>query len=72
MGVRERIQPLLPRNVLGLEMAHIPDPSAIADLRRTLAETALETGRNGDDQRQLAIVGAAAVAAERREGGIRD
>jgi DNA-binding transcriptional regulator YhcF (GntR family) len=71
MGVRERIQPLLPRNVLGLEMAHIPDPSAIADLRRTLAEIVLDTGRVGDDdQQQLAIVGAAATA-ERGEGGIR-
>lgn len=40
MGVRERIQKLLPRNVLALETVHIPDPVAVAELRQLLIERA--------------------------------
>ena len=38
MGVRDRIQPLIPRNVLAIELAHVPDPKAFAGLRAALDE----------------------------------
>jgi DNA-binding transcriptional regulator YhcF (GntR family) len=72
MGVRDRIQPLLPRNVLALEMAHIPDPAAIGDLRQTLNEIANETGRTlAPAQAAMAVAGAVPVTDTGGEGGIR-
>jgi DNA-binding transcriptional regulator YhcF (GntR family) len=46
MGVRERIQPLIPRNVLAIELSHVPDPAALDELRQTLA--ALTAGAPAD------------------------
>lgn len=37
MGVRSRVQPLIPRNVLAIELTHVPDPEAITNVRLALS-----------------------------------
>lgn len=46
MGIRERVQDVIPRNVLAIELTHMPDPAALAELRdeiRGIAERQRES-----------------------------
>jgi DNA-binding transcriptional regulator YhcF (GntR family) len=45
MGTRERIRPLIPRNVLPIELFHIPDSEALRDLRHVLDQLAVDGER---------------------------
>jgi DNA-binding transcriptional regulator YhcF (GntR family) len=40
MGIRDRIRPLLPRNILSIELTHIPDPAALNEIRTDIERIA--------------------------------
>lgn len=39
MGIRDRIQDVIPRNVLAIELTHVLDPAALAELRNEIRDT---------------------------------
>ena len=40
MGIRDRIHDVMPRNVIAIELTHMPDPMALAELREEIGDFA--------------------------------